>query len=303
VSASAIAGGSQTSPTCACLGGGSGDVLNLSNGSKLTASGCGVVDNSTSSNALSITGSATLSALSLGIAATGADNSSNINNGGSIANGTDVVQGITSTCSPTLPTAPTWSSCSADPGGSYGTYTFGPASASSTICYTSLTVGANGSTDTLNPGVYVINGGSLTFESGANGHSNLGGNGVFFYLTNGASLSIQGGANVNLVAGGNAQSGGGTAPSVGGGTYNNILLYQASSDTSALSIQGGSTTYMNGALYAPGAAINLGNGSGSTVNGGIYAQSLNMSGGGTLTITSSPNEGSLVIGGSPKLVQ
>jgi len=34
-------------------------------------------------------------------------------------------------------------------------------------------VGGNGDTDTLNPGIYVIYGGKLQFESGANGHSNL----------------------------------------------------------------------------------------------------------------------------------
>jgi hypothetical protein len=188
----------------------------------------------------------------------------------------------------------------ADPGGSYGTFVWGPSSASSTICYNGLTVGANGSTVTLNPGTYVIASGTLHFLSGANGHSNLGGNGVFFYLTGTATLLIDNGANVNLVAGGNTISGGGTAPTVG--VYNGILIYQAASDTTGLSIQGGSSTYMNGALFAPSAPITLGNGSGASINGGIVASSLTMNGGGTLSANASTNEGSLPIS-SPKLVQ
>jgi hypothetical protein len=199
-----------------------------------------------------------------------------------------------------MPTAPTYSSCVADPGGSYGTFTWGPASASSVICYNALTVGANGSTCTLNPGIYVINGGELHFESGASNHSNLGGNGVFFYLTGTASLVIDNGANVNLVAGGATESGGGTAPTVG--SYNGIVVYQAAADTQTVQIQGGSSTFMNGALYAPGANIDMANGSGGTIEGGIVASSLTMAGGAILNATTDTNEGSLSIG-SPKMVQ
>jgi Flp pilus assembly protein TadG len=300
VSATSIAGGSQTSQTCVCLEGTSGEVLNLSNNAKLNATSCGLVDNSTSSNALGIVGSATLTALTLGTVSSNWNNSSNINNGGSIASSTDIVQGITSTCGPTMPTAPTYSSCVADPGGSYGTFTWGPASASSVVCYNALTVGANGSTCTLNPGIYVINGGELHFESGANSHSNLGGNGVFFYLTGSASLVIDNGANVNLVAGGATESGGGTAPTVG--SYNGIVVYQAAADTQTVQIQGGSSTFMNGALYAPGANIDMANGSGGTIEGGIVASSLTMAGGAILNATTDTNEGSLSIG-SPKMVQ
>jgi len=300
VSATSIAGGSQTSQTCVCLEGTSGEVLNLSNNAKLNATTCGLVDNSSSSNALGIVGSATLTALTLGTVSSNWNNSSNINNGGSIANSTDIVQGISSTCAPTMPTAPTYSSCVADPGGSYGTFTWGPASASSVVCYNALTVGANGSTCTLNPGIYVINGGELHFESGASNHSNLGGNGVFFYLTGTASLVIDNGANVNLVAGGATESGGGTAPTVG--SYNGIVVYQAAADTQTVQIQGGSSTFMNGALYAPGANIDMANGSGGTIEGGIVASSLTMAGGAILNATTDTNEGSLSIG-SPKMVQ
>ncbi len=300
VSASAIAGGGQSSQTCICLEESSGESLNMSNNSKISASGCGIVDDSSSAGAIQIVGSANVTALSIGTVSTNWDNGTYINNGGSVTS-SHIVQGIGNTCAPTMPTAPSYSSCVADPGGSYGTFTFGPASASSVICYNALTVGANGSTCTLNPGTYVINGGALHFESGSGGYSNLGGNGVFFYLIGGASLTIDNGANVNLVAGGSTESGGSTAPTVS--SYNGVLLYQAASDTSTVSVQGGSNTYMAGSLYAPGAPMNLANGSALNIHGGIVASSLTMAGGGTLTTSATTNEGSLSIGGSPKLVQ
>ena len=299
VSATATAGGAQASQTCVCLLGTSGETLNMSNNSKLTASSCGVVDNSSSSNDIGIVGSAALTALSVAGVASSWDNSSNINNGGSVSS-SHIIQGLTSTCTAPTVAVPSYSSCLADPGGSYGTYTWGPSSASSVVCYTALTIGANGSTTTLNPGIYVITTGELHFESGSGGYSNLGGNGVFFYLTGTASLVIDNGANVNLVAGGMNESGGGTAPTVG--SYNGILFYQTAADTAAVSIQGGSSTFINGNLYAPGGAISLANGSSATVEGGIVAQSLTMAGGGTLTAVADASEGALTIG-NPKQVQ
>jgi Flp pilus assembly protein TadG len=298
VSATAIAGTSQ-SQTCLCLEKTTGQDLYMSNGAKITASTCGIVDNSSSSNAIGIVG-ATLSATTLGTVSSNWDNATNINNGGSITASTTIVQGITSKCSPTMPTAPSYSSCIADPGGSGGTHTFGPASAGGVICYNGLTIGANAGVTTLNPGTYVISNGYLTFDAGSGGHSNLGGNGVFFYLTGTSSLTIQGSANVNLVAGGATESGGGTAPTVG--IYNGILIYQAASDTAAITIDGGSTAFMNGAILAPGAAATLDNGTGTVIEGGIALSTLTIEGGATLTPTTDVNQGGLSTGAA-KLVQ
>jgi hypothetical protein len=125
---------------------------------------------------------------------------------------------------------------------------------------------------------------------------------VFFYLAGTASLVIDNGANINLVAGNTSELGGGTAPDLG--AYDGIAIYQASGDGSAIQIQGGSTSYIGGALYAPSAAISLANGSSMTNPiGGIVASSLTMAGGGTLNVTNDTNEGALTIGGSAKLVQ
>lgn len=307
VSATATAGGGQSSPTCVCLEGATGQTLNMSNNAQFTGNSCGMTVDSSSSNAVGIVGSASVCAQSLGTVSSNWDNSNNINNNGSICSATKVVQGITTACAPAMPAVPVDASCSADPitlvSGGGTRYTAGPNSTygttqgGNTVCYTGLTVNGNGDTVTLNPGIYVISGGSLHFESGTNG----GGNGVVFYLTNGANLVIDNGANVNLVAGGNAEAGGGTAPTTG--IYNNILIYQDpggspstdSGDNQAISIQGGASAYFNGAIFAPLAALTLGNGSGSMVDADIVAQSMTMNGGGTLTSTANSNLGTLNI--------
>jgi len=307
VSATAVAGGGQSSPTCVCLEGKTGQDLNMSNNAKFTGASCGMTVDSSSSNAIGIAGSANVCAQTLGTVSSDWDNSGNINNNGSVCSATKVVQGITTACAPAMPPPPTDTNCSADPftkiNGGGAKYTVGPNSGygttegGNTVCYTGLTVNGNGDTVTLDPGIYVINGGALHFESGTNG----GGDGVFFFLTNGASMVIDNGANVNLVAGGGAEAEGGTAPSTG--IYDGILIYQDgggspssdAGDSEPLSIQGGASAYFNGAIYAPLAPITLGNGSGSTVNADIVAQTLTMNGGGTLTSTASSNLGTLNI--------
>jgi Flp pilus assembly protein TadG len=298
VSATATAGGGQLSQTCVCLDGGSGQTLSLSNGTKLTANGCGIVDNSSDNNGIGVNGGSSLTATSVGLVSTSWVQSSNV--GGGSTWSAPVVTG-TNKCSPALPPPPAYSNCVADPGGSWGTFSWGPATAGGTVCYSSLTVGANGSTCTLKPGIYVITG-TLHFQSGAGGHSNLGGNGVFFYLTGTANLVIDNGANVNLVAGGGTELGGGTAQSLGAG-YDGIAIYQATGDVSPISIQGGSNSYIGGALYAPSAQVSVGNGSAMTFPiGGLLASSLSMTGGSVLNVISDANEGSITFG-SPKLVQ
>ena len=294
VSARAVSAAGQTSPTCVCLVGTTGTDLNLSNNAKLTPSGCGTTVDSNSSSAVTIVGGSTLSGLSIGSVSTNWDNSGNVNNGGSIAAGTKVVQGISTQCSPPLPTVPTYNAaqCTADPlshnGNGGSSYNVGPGSLNSTtqsgnvVCYNSLMVGTNGDNVNLNSGIYVINGGTLHFESGANNASNTGGNGVFFYLVGNANLVIDNGANVNL-----------TAPA--SGTYAGALIFQDSADTQTMSIQGGSNTSFNGAVYAPSAGVTLGNGSGTAIGADLVAKTLTMNGGGTLSCSATSNFGTLNI--------
>jgi len=297
VSATAIAGGG-TNPVCVCIEG-SAQALFMVNGSTLNANNCGVVDDSPASNAVTISGSSTLNASSLGTVSTTWNNSGNINNGGSISSSTTIVQGLTSACQPTMPTPPAYSGCVADPGGGSTNFTAGPAIAGGTVCYNGLTIGANGTTPTLNPGIYVIASGTLHFKSGNSTVSNLGGQGVFFYLTGSAGLVIDNGANVNLVSGGATESGGGTAPSLG--AYNGILVYQSSSDSAQMNVAGGSSLYMNGALYAPSGQMIFSNGTGSNIQGGLVCTQLIMTGGSVLNTNANVNQGTTIV--SPRLVQ
>lgn len=301
VSATAIAGGLSTS-VCVCIESPTAEDLFLVNGAKLNAPNCGVVDDSTASNAVYVANGATLSASSLGTVSATWNNSSNINNGGSISSTTTVVQGISSSCAPTMPVAPSYSNCQSDPGLSGGAstaFTAGPASSSGTVCYNGLTIGLNGTVPTLNPGIYVINGANLHFESGNSVRSNYGGDGVFFYLINGASLQIDNGANVNLVAGGATESGGGTAPSLG--VYDGILMYQATGNAGQMTVAGGSTLYMNGAMFAPSGQMIFSNATGSTITGGIVCTQLIMTGA-TVNATANASQGNVTLI-SPKLVQ
>ncbi len=308
VSATAIAGGGGISSTCVCVSGN----FSVSGGSTLDASGCGIYVNSAASGSISVSGGSTINASSLAGDSTGWDvppppypPASSIYASGDTIKVPTVVQGLASTCSTTLPTAPAFnpSSClTTNPGSGWkspGTLTEGPTTAGGTICYgKGLTVGANGMTDTLTSGIYVINGGVLTFSS----NKNLGGNGVFFYLTNGASLVMDGGSGVNLVAGGNMESNGSTAPGVG--SYNGILIYQDPNDTAAMTITGGSNPYINGTIIAPTASLTISGGSSSGgMQGGFDVKNLTVTGG-SVGATVGTSMGSLSTPSSaPTLVQ
>lgn len=89
-------------------------------------------------------------------------------------------------------------------------------------------------TVTMNPGVYIVDGGTFTIES----HAVVEGAGVTIYLTNGASVSIAGGADIQL-----------SAPS--SGDYKGVLFFADRSETSLTHIfNGSSTSFLSGAIYA-----------------------------------------------------
>ena len=106
------------------------------------------------------------------------------------------------------------------------------------------------------PGLYYITGG-LTVNANTNvcagGTTNFSGapsftctesGGVTFFITNGADVTINGGSNVKMFA-----------PS--SGTYGGLLFYQDPLDTQQLTINGGSNSFFNGAIYAPTADVDF----------------------------------------------
>ncbi|QUD89387.1 pilus assembly protein TadG-related protein [Phenylobacterium montanum] len=88
----------------------------------------------------------------------------------------------------------------------------------------------------LKPGVYIIDGGSLT----ANGSANITGSGVTFFLANNASLTFNGNASLNL-----------SAPT--SGTYSGMLFFGSRSNTSSslIKLNGTAGSVMTGAIYFP----------------------------------------------------
>lgn len=287
VSARAVASGGQTSPTCICLEGPAGMDLNMSNNAQISAPGCGITADSSSTNVIGIVGSAGLNALSLGTVSSNWDNSGNINNGGSISSTTKVVQGIATQCKPvlTVPTLPSGIACYNNPingwtaGNNYtGVYTLplaGETPTSGVVCFNSLNTG-NAASVTFSPGyTYYIKG---DFTTG--GGAPVTGNNVTFYV--GGNINIANGVTANL-----------SAPTVGTNPPIPQTLLYAMGTT--VTIQGGSNSAFSGLIYAPNAAVTLNNGTGTTMNMDFVAQTLSLAGGATLTSYSTSNLGTLNI--------
>jgi Flp pilus assembly protein TadG len=104
------------------------------------------------------------------------------------------------------------------------------------------------STVTLNPGVYVISGGTLKINASAD----VSGTGVTFFLTNGATLDFNGNATLNI-----------SAPT--SGPYSGLLFYGDRTQATAVNkINGNASSNLTGAIYFPSQEVDfLGNFSGS----------------------------------------
>lgn len=96
----------------------------------------------------------------------------------------------------------------------------------------------NGGSLSLNPGTYILDGIGLQMNSGS-----ISGTGVTLYIAQGG-VQFNGANSVNLVA-----------PVTG--NYAGILFYQSSSDASAATINGGSGSAFQGALYFPDSTVQL----------------------------------------------
>jgi Putative Flp pilus-assembly TadE/G-like len=282
VSARAVAGGGLSSPTCICVEAPTGAGLTMSNNSQILAPQCGVTVDSSSGNAVGVTGGATLSALSLGTVSNSWNNLGNINNNGQISSSTKIIQGITTQCKPslTVPTLPNGLPCYSNPiqgwtaANNYtGVYTLpmsGETTSGGVVCFTSLNT-SNAASVNFSPGyTYYIQG---DFTTG--GGAPVTGTGIVFYV----------GGNVNMANGVTARL---SAPTVS--SVPQTLFYAMGS---AVTIQGGSTSSFSGLVYAPNAAVALNNGTGTTLTMDFVAKTLSMSGGATLNSYSTSSLGTL----------
>lgn len=284
VAGRAVAGGGLQSPTCICLEAANGTGLGMSNNAQINAPACGVTVDSASNNAVGITGSAGLSALSLGTISTTWNNSSNINNSGYISSSTKVVQGIQTACNANLaaPALPAGITCYNNPiqgwtaANNYtGQYTLplpGETTTNGVLCLNSLDTSQSSSVTFTTGYTYYIVG---NFTTG--GGSPLTGSGVSFYV--GGTVNIANGVTSNL-----------TAPMESDGVTPSTLFYV---NGSSVVIQGGSNSTFKGLVYAPNAAVTLNNGTGTTLSMDVYAQTLTMAGGATLNSYADKNLGTL----------
>ena len=240
----------------------SGIDIGMTGSGDLNMPSCGIVINSASSNALNLTGSATISAQSIGIV------------GGYHETGSGTitptpVTGVAPVANPlAYLTAPTFTpaSCLADPHYTGSTsHTIGPSVAGGTICYNGLSMTGSGSL-TLNPGIYVINGALSMTGSGS-----LSGSGITIYLAppNG-SLSLTGSGALTV-----------SAPT--SGTYDGILFFEDSADTNAMTVTGSGSSVVQGIFYAPSASLSMTGSSGSSFNADLVVNALTMTGSGNMS--------------------
>ena len=276
VSARAVAGNGPGN-ACILTLDASGNDIGLSGSGDLMMQDCGILVNSASSNALTISNNANLTAQSIGIVGgytggtTGNLNPTPVTG---VAPGADPLAGRL--------TKPTFNpaTCLADPHpnpGTGATVTLGPATATGTICYNGLSASGSGTVN-LNPGLYIINGGFS--QSGSvqlaqtPGTGQASGTGTTFYLAapNG-SLSLTGSGALNIAAPNDS-----LCPTCTPNPYNGILFYQDPNDTNSMKVGGSNGSNMSGIFYAANASLSLAGSSGANFNVDLVVSTLGLAG-------------------------
>jgi Flp pilus assembly protein TadG len=207
----------------------------------IDTSNCGVYANASGSDSLDITGNATLLAKDLSV----------VGNYSVSSGGTLTVTGTKTTGAPVM-ADPYANVATPSPGACAGTNSWNNDATISPGTYCNGFSVNSSANISLQPGVYIINGGSFS----VNGSASISGTGVTIVLTgsagNYATATINGGAGVNL-----------SAPT--SGATSGIVFLQDRNDTSGQTskINGGSGTAITGALYFPSQTLKFSGGSSS----------------------------------------
>ncbi len=230
----------------------------------------------TSGTAISHSGNATVAANGCNIYSNSADNASSINlsgdarmtgydirivgrrqlSGSAVMTATNaLVQNTTATADPyAARTIPAYSGCHQNGISVGNARTFSASGSTPYVFCNGLSISGNSAVVTLNPGVYVINQGSLSISGGAR-----------LVGTGGVTVILTGPSGTNNV-GSISHSGGTlqvTAPATGP-TRGIALWIDGRAPSSAVSISGNGTLALTGALYAPSSVISW-SGSGMVV--------------------------------------
>jgi hypothetical protein len=266
ISARSTSGYMKPAGGCIYVLGSPGTTVAMS-GTPSLSTGCSIYVNSTSSAAMLLSGSPSIT----------------VTGGGSIDVSGAILRSGSPTFSPspnlgTTPVAdplsgltpPVASGCSVSGVSLSGssTKTLSPCVAGGIVTVTSGISLSGSASVTLDPGIYIMNGGIS-----ASGSATINGSGgVMIYMASGG-ISLSGGTTVNI-----------TAPS--SGPYQGIGIYQPSSNTTAMALSGGSSQSINGAVYAPGASLAYSGSSGMCGNGGgttLVINSITFSGSSSIT--------------------
>lgn len=124
----------------------------------------------------------------------------------------------------------------------------------------------------LQPGVYVISGGDLSFGAQAVAK----GSGVTFFFKNGAGYDSNGGAKLTF-----------SAPTTAGGSnpYKGVLFFGSRTNTGVVKINGNSSSELTGAIYFPNQSLEwLGNFSGRNGCTHVVGRTVSWSGNSTLSV-------------------
>jgi Putative Flp pilus-assembly TadE/G-like len=225
--------------------------------------GCSLYDNSANPTALTVDGSAKISAWSVGVVG-------GISGQESIA----ATQGVRTRIAPVpdpyaSASFPSFSGCSEKNFNATKTITINPG-----VYCGGIAIHGNANV-TLNPGIYYLDGGSLTVNGGAT----LTGTGVTLVFTkkneNGwATAAISGGATVNLT------------PPISGPTAGIVIFGDRGMPTdTTFKFTGGASQYLAGAVYLPSGAIDFSGGAGANTScTKIIGSTVTFSGKSTLAI-------------------
>jgi hypothetical protein len=224
--------------------------LSVTGTAKLTATATVQVDSSNIS-AGTATNMGNVTAPTIALTGNWTHDASGTMTGSIVTNGPSVADPLANLATPNTSTLTTQPSIPA-----YGSYTMNPG-----IYNGGVTFGG-GMNITMNPGIYYMNGGGFTVANGVT----LTGTGVMIYISPGSgAFSFQGGGVINL-----------SAPTTG--TYAGVIFYQDRSNTTPISIANGTTTNITGTFYAAGAAISFAGGAQLSQFGSqIIASTVNLS--------------------------
>jgi hypothetical protein len=228
----------------------SGQGVTITGSANVTAPGCSIFDNSGSSDAATMTGSARLVARSINIVGgyRGMPNSYSPTPTTGVAPISDPLASIPE---PAIP-----DDCAADP-----KFSGSSAHVLSPGCYNGLSLSGSGDL-TLEPGLYIING-SISLS----GSRSVSGTGVTFYTTGTTRIS---GSRVLMLS----------APT--SGTYNGLLFFQSRSDFRAMSFSGSTGSDVRGIIYAPNAALTYSGSTGATFHTDLVVDSVTITGSATI---------------------